>query len=316
MKKVLLYCVLILTLLSCEKSGDDLQPYNEETKFNIVLSPSKYVVPVVFHVDAAEDIPTARIQEVLTKCNKLFDNNNADIQFQISDIVSVDWYGITKDCEIFMETEDPNTTDLLWDTNKYVNIFLYEFTNSYILGISHVAFTSHNNALEGLTPVPYLYHSRLDYPRSLCINSEYITDKSVPGRYYPEDVVVTLAHELGHYIGLLHPFHEEDESCQNGDSDYCDDTQCYDRVNYLDNIPNSDYLDGRVVRISCSGDSYSADNIMDYSYCYSDIFTEDQKFRMQHVLQNSPLVPYVGKQTPSRSAVDSSIEVPLGIIMQ
>ena len=82
----------------------------------------------------------------------------------------------------------------------------------------------------------------ISFPLSVSINAKYINtlsarytssskEKTFRG-YKEEDVVVTLAHELGHYLGLFHVFAEDRnngviDSCV--DSDYCQDTPSYNK---------------------------------------------------------------------------------------
>ncbi|MBX2928194.1 MAG: HYR domain-containing protein [Saprospiraceae bacterium] len=91
----------------------------------------------------------------------------------------------------------------------------------------------------------------------------------------PYDEGRTLTHELGHFFGLLHTF-------QGGcgvNNDYCDDTP---RV-------ASPTFGCPAGRTSCSGSVAMIENYMDYSddACMN-IFTLDQKARIQAVMANSP----------------------------
>jgi zinc-dependent metalloproteinase lipoprotein len=113
---------------------------------------------------------------------------------------------------------------------------------------------------------------------------------------------VTLAHELGHYVGLLHTFSEVE--CLYDDA--CSDTPICDYTAYREQVSKfmteytrrygSDYrfsLDQLALRENCqeAGKTYVADNIMDYNYCYSNTFTAQQRARIRYVLNYAPLVP-------------------------
>lgn len=87
----------------------------------------------------------------------------------------------------------------------------------------------------------------------------------------------TLTHELGHFFGLRHIW--GDANCGN---DYCGDTPA--ASGSASGCPN---------KTTCDGQRDMVENYMDYSYdnCMN-IYTGDQKARMQTVLANSPRRDY------------------------
>ena len=128
-------------------------------------------------------------------------------------------------------------TDYIWDPNLYVNIMLYTFEQtdgeSDILGISHMPYSVQGtDAPEGLNEVgrTFLQKSNLLYPYSVSINNRYLYASSAS-----DNIISTLAHELGHYLGLYHVFAESEDGEQNLciDSDYCTDTPTYNRTEYM-----------------------------------------------------------------------------------
>ena len=58
------------------------------------------------------------------------------------------------DCEKFMENKD--NLKYLWDTDRYINIMLYTFSNENILGISHLPYTIAPDKLDGLNQLDFL----------------------------------------------------------------------------------------------------------------------------------------------------------------
>lgn len=223
------------------------------------------------------------------------------------------------DPHVFMMNTTGEYKKYIWDPNDYVNVMVYNFatneTNTGVtLGISHMPYAvESDSALVGLETVKFsnITKSMLDYPHCSSINSLYINDEStrytLPDKgkggyqYNSADVNVTLAHELGHYLGLHHMYTERDgepvDSC--GDTDYCEDTPSYNRVEYS---AYQDYyfnhatketfnLIDLIKRSACDGSTFYSANIMDYSIGYVYKLSSDQKSRMRKVLYYSPLMP-------------------------
>lgn len=219
----------------------------------------------------------------------------------------------------FMADQTGANKKYIWDPNEYINVMVYNFAKSgedgsTTLGLSHLPYAvKSDTALKGLETVDrdVITKSMLGYPHSSSINSLYIdyestrytkTDKGKNGyTYVSSDINVTLAHELGHYLGLHHVYTEKDskvaDECE--DTDCCDDTPSYNRVEYnnfleryLSDTPSNKLsLKDMCLRTNCEGSTYYSANIMDYSMCYSYKFSADQKYRMRWVLYNSPLMP-------------------------
>ena len=243
-------------------------------------------------------------------------------------------------CENFMTSNGNKYTKYLWEPNKYINVFVYLFDEDggegEVLGISHMPYKTKENAtLQGLEQVASgkMTKKNISFPLSVSINAKYINtlsarytsslkEKTFRG-YKEEDVVVTLAHELGHYLGLFHVFAEDRnngviDSCV--DSDYCQDTPSYNKKQYekdaldLASRLTSSNVHELFQRKDCSGKVYEATNIMDYAYCYSYAFTPNQQYRMRQVLYYSPLIPGPKKTTTTRSvAPDKVLDLPIRI---
>ncbi len=246
-------------------------------------------------------------------------------------------------------------TDLLWEPNEYINVMVYPFEQntegSVILGISHMPYTLNDSTLlDGLetTKSHYISKNNLSFPYCVSINSQYVHTMSTRYfdsnhgskgyQYFSADIVATLAHELGHYLGLHHVFTEEKKSSGGHsswsevndcyDSDFCDDTPSYNKVEYDDSLDY--YTDTRrenyvtptmttlTRRHSCDGTLFHSYNIMDYSVGYAFRFTPEQKARMRHVLYYSPLIPgpkrnHVNTMTRAAEVTDSIIDLPIVI---
>lgn len=307
-----------------------------------------YELPVIFHVlyddetDENQYVRKGWLASVLELCNQRYHNTfssgfpgrqgtDINIDFVMAetdpdgnllDEPGVDrryWRNATIDCEAFTSESNPEAADLVWDMNRYINIYVYTFTDPQILGITHLPYTGTSRPLEGLIESDYFYtHSEVDYPRGVSINNAAIYDLSSEDTFRSSDISVTLSHELGHYLGLFHAFSSSDsDDSDASDTDYCDDTPDYDRSVYLEwlNLHSANLsINEAIRRISTSGTAFEARNIMDYYWTLADEFTSDQRARMRHVLENSPLIPGPKyEQTITRSA-DSEVEPPIRTI--
>lgn len=247
----------------------------------------------------------------------------------------------TFDCEQFMK--DKNKAQYSWNQNDYINVMVYTFkktsNDSETLGISNLPYQVKGYPeIEGLANGKnYPLNKPGNFPYCVSLNAAYIdksfegtrytTDKNKKGyTYKTTDPNATLAHELGHYLGLFHAFAEKTGSDSNSeaadndnDTDHCNDTPSYNRVTYIKwlneyvekaekeaNALNQQVtLDMRelVKRDNSQGKKWQSDNLMDYSVCYSMRFTPEQVHRMRQVLYYSPLIPGPKKVRPTTRAL-------------
>lgn len=250
----------------------------------------------------------------------------------------VEWNGdFPIDENAFMSDNTGKYVGYIWDPNEYINVMIYPFKEnddgSITLGISHMPFTTEGDEqLDGLsvTTSQTIKKSQLRFAYCSSINSDYVGQSSSGGYYqsdryvnsdhsasyyYATDVVVTLSHELGHYLGLFHDFTETItdgnavtvDSC--GDTDYCEDTPSYNRAEYIEylnyyiqNNSSKGYsIQDLVLRKGCDSTEFNSVNIMDYAYSYGYQISAEQKARIRHVLYYSPLIP-----GPKKSSTTSS----------
>lgn len=321
------------------------------------LNSHHYKLPVVFHVlykdknNTTQYMRTSRASDLVIACNKYYQNllGSKSIDMNLEFVLAtkdpegntLSEPGINRiqvdeptiDCEKFMENKD--NLKYLWDSNRYINIMLYTFSNKNILGISHIPYTVTPDKLDGLHQLNFLpEHSSLSYPHCTSINNTYIYETpSIEGKgYYNSlDVVATIAHELGHYLGLFHAFNQTQDKDGNTitdiceDTDYCEDTPPYNRAKYEiyftgyiqangGTITNKD-LPALMLRKNCStGEESTPNNVMDYEISWVNRFTDNQRSRVRYVLTHSPLVPGPKVTRTITRATTSPQEFPMRMI--
>lgn len=252
----------------------------------------------------------------------------------------VKWLTAELDPADVMEDNTRKYVHFLWEPNDYVNVLIYRFTANNILGISTFPYTTASHPMDGTDVLPDMNISlaNLTYVRGVSINSSFVgnvDDALTP--YAPEnykeiitkqvDDGITLAHELGHYFGLRHAFSEANVGCL--DTDFCGDTPSYNYQDYTmfvqgiyqqmgeEGYAASFDWESLFKRTNCrTGEEFTSHNIMDYAYSYLDEFTADQRLRVRHVLDYSPMIPGP-KQTraylSTKAVSDGPMDLPFSV---
>ena len=278
-----------------------------------------YHLPVVFHVmyhnksDKKQNPDKSQFTKILDAVNKLYAANNMHIVFEMAkyddDGEELEEPGIIRKKVDFKEYDpheflkDEDYAEDVQNLKKYINIFVFRFaqasSDATTLGLTTLPIVPTAYPLEYLvdtdTANEYAY---LTTPFGVCINNEAIDEWQDEKTVNPIYIVATVAHEIGHYIGLLHTFSEIE--CEEDDG--CEDTPISDYNNYIEYI--TDYIAkqqaaGKNItieevakRTDCkTGKEFIADNILDYAYTIGDVFTADQKKRTRHVLKYGALTP-------------------------
>ncbi len=161
-----------------------------------------------------------------------------------------------------------------WDYEKYLNIWVVKSKNGTI-GYSEFPYDSNLIGLEStaddIAGQQIFDGVIINYTNfgTACGNCGTLSSNYNLGR--------TVSHEVGHWLGLLHP--NGDETCGN---DYCNDTPQIERMNDGTTCNKLTSNCGGVVRTNLIEDymDYSPDRCMN-------IFTLDQKSRTRAALQNS-----------------------------
>ena len=286
---------------------------------------TKYRLPVVFHVlyksesNKKQNVIEGHLATLIAEVNTTYANCGVDLGLEfvmathdpegnLLEEAGVDRHKIneaTINSSYFMGYgRDPKKyCAYMWDPNRYINIFTYAFEDKAILGISHFPYAIKPHALEGLTELEYdADWGELPWPQCVSINNEYIY--SHEAYYTMTDVVNTLAHELGHFLGLRHAFSEDAETYDRDvciDSDFCTDTHTYNKAAYdvlvQACMSSGGYVDDEekemlLMREDCeTGEEFRSTNIMDYAYTEANRFTPQQAARIRYVLEHSPYIP-------------------------
>jgi len=156
-----------------------------------------------------------------------------------------------------------------WDPARYLNIWtmpLHESTIDVVLGQA----TGPDTDLPG---ADLLLDGEPHQPEGVLINAFHFGESALDSEY---NLGRTLTHEIGHYLGLLHPWGGGDCTA----NDYCPDTPAVsDAVFGCSGSPP----------LGCTGEVVMVENYMNWTSdrCMN-TFTKDQIARMHYVLENSP----------------------------
>lgn len=322
----------------------------------------KYRLPLVFHVlyndvnDPDQNIAAESLYKILDEVNRIYREAGGDLnlEFVLAEtdpagnlleepgIDRIKWVSPVLDAQDFMSNNKRKYNHLLWEPNDYVNVMVYQFTIPNLLGISTFPYSPASHPMDGTETIQDMNITlkNLSYAYCVSLNSSYIHhnedifEELVPDEYrdlmhLQTKAYITLAHELGHYLGLRHAFSEMmDGSC--GDTDFCDDTPSYNRDEY-DSYVQSVYQqmsmsqefikefkwESLFKRVPCQGKKFESHNIMDYSYSKLDEFTADQRARVRHVLNYSPLIPgpkYTRAALTRNPAPEGVLDLPITVM--
>ena len=216
--------------------------------------------------------------------------------------------------KVLQDTEGGDFHSMAWPLDRYINVFLFPFTptsqgdnsEGLLLGIASLPHAHPNHPIAGLNVVQQRIKKVANYNHAVVINSNAFEQRVYSRTFLGKELInQTLAHELGHYLALQHPFSEVKsegsinlDSCE--DTDFCEDTPSYNRLAYdrlmRDMIGQGGYsstmLVGLLSRTDCKSQArFISMNIMDYDVSYADRFTPNQQQRMRSALYYSPTLP-------------------------
>lgn len=284
----------------------------------------EYRLPVMFHVmykdagDEQQNVSQRQLNRIMTEVNKLYAANGTDIQFEMAKYDdegnTLAEAGIMRhqvdfnecDPETFLNgktTKNKEYAKYQQNLRRCINIYLFKFQQdkqgNQTLGISNLAIVAKAHPLDSLFATDALNnYCYTDSPRGCCIDNTNINSWQEEGTLSPTYIVTTVAHELGHYLGLLHTFSQE--GCDWDDA--CDDTHISDYEDYINYLTwlaktatqtgNPLYISDVLKRTDCkTSETFKADNIMDYTYTKANTFSPQQRARIRHILKYGTSVP-------------------------
>jgi len=257
-------------------------------------------IPVVFHIihngDAIgvnENLAAAQIESQITTLNQDFRkmlgtngyNENPvgedmEIEFCLAKrdayglyTTGIERYNMGNELGFNMSQVEIIKTQTQWDPEKFLNIWVFE----NIIGLGGYAQFPTESGLDGLEGQTDTANTDGVALTATIVGSQEI----YPEGYYQEGTTVLgriASHEIGHFFGLRHIWGDM-EDCEG--TDYCEDTPTATQ-------PNRDCPTGLDSCEDNPGEDM-IENYMDYTndLCQN-IFTINQKDRMQAVLTNSP----------------------------
>lgn len=310
----------VLTLTNSEQMSQAITIKQEAQAYN---DNHHYKLPVIFHVlyykdtDEKQYVREGHMGKLLDLVNKLYDNCGVNIPIDFVPVTHtpegellpepgvhrVKTKRSTYDPSMIMSGKTKEISEMMWDPSRYINVFVTKFTEIAIAGISQFPILPEPYELAGMSQAKKGSNINANpYPQCVCINNEYIYElPKSDNAYEMGDPSVTIAHELGHFLGLKHAFNQTDngQTNWNEDTDHCTDTEPYNKFAYDQQLQQylntygiitsktSEAYGTYVMRIhSSTNKKFRSTNIMDYAVSDANRFTAQQNDRVRYVLHH------------------------------
>lgn len=225
--------------------------------------------------------------------------------------------------QVMQDKEGGVYHNMAYPVTDYVNVFVFPFAtqgdDNYItLGIAHLPYGTKANPIPGLNNLDVRYSKFKNYNHCAVINAKVFEPRlQLRLPLQKRAPINTIAHELGHIVGLYHVFSEkrdengvltnEQNTCE--DTDFCEDTPSYNRQAYEQQYRlilgsgrdalTIDQMTGLLNRFTCANQNRVSTNVMDYDWTYGDRFEPQQKKRIRQVLYYSFCIPGLKMAEPS-----------------
>lgn len=251
---------------------NSLQEKKNGTTKNVI-----FTIPIVFHIihyNGSENISDAQVYDAVRIINEDFRSLNADTSIIIPEFKSI--YADVG-IEFKLASKDPagNCTNGIehiyshetfvgddysklnqWHRSKYLNVWIVDKMEDGVAGYAY-----YPTSVDGMN----------FFRDGIIILNNYI------GSFGTGTVNGSraLTHEIGHYLGLAHPWGSTNEPGVSCGDDFIPDTPITRGSNLVCNLNLQQCTPGIIENVQ---------NFMDYSYC-SRMFTIDQASAMRNILQ-------------------------------
>ncbi len=238
-----------------------------------------FIIPIVFHVlheYGQENISDAQIIDQVNILNRDYRLQNLDTSIVIQEFKQL--YGDVK-IEFRLATKDPfgnctNGIDRIYthlaksadDYSKLNQWYRPNYLNVWVVNTIGSAGTA------GYAYYPSTTNNQQFWIDGIIILSDYIGSVGTGNAYYSR----ALTHEIGHYLGLAHPWGSTNEPGVSCGDDGIEDTPITKGWNTCPPNANASKV--------CDTIAENYQNYMDYSYC-SYMFTKGQISAMRAIIQ-------------------------------
>ncbi len=282
-----------------------LKSYKPSSSLNKKGSEPKYIIPVVVHIlhdNGSENISDAQIKSEIDFLNLSFRNLVSDSINRRQGTFNGTFYSykqLASDAEIefrlakndpqgrctngIVRVQTPLTNKgndelkpiSVWDTKRYFNIWVVRAINK-----------GNSVGVAGYAQFPMGFSGGASTDGIMVIHQEFGNIGTSQAGQTPN--VTTSTHEVGHWLGLYHPFQTQVDTCEMNGDEVLDTPPTYFTATSnepLRNRCNNKNFNSCTMEVPDLPDMQ--ENYMDYfiGNCASNMFTKEQVARMHYVLE-------------------------------